>query len=408
MRVMCTVAAAPSHVRNVLPVARALGAAGHDVLVVTPEALLPMWKGQPVRAMAGLTNPAESMPRLTKEILGLPSDTDPEAFQETVSLTLVGGPHISEHYGSLLAVARDFKPQLILRDGWEPTACLVGEALGIPHVSAPSGSGQVLNPTALMAVLNRRRAEVGLPAVDDPNAIYRYGRLDCVPSRYSFARRGIPAAFAYRQPGADGRGESLPAWLAELPADQPLVMAALGGAAARFAMFLSEYGSALKKAHPALADFDPSGALQSIVDGLSQTGHVAVVATGGIPVDRTSVGPNVHVVDYLPQPMVLECADLFVTHGGYNSIREAIRAGVPMAVLPLFEDQFPNAARVEELGLGARIAQPKAAHVADTCKRLLADPGVAAEARRAQRHMLALPLVNAAVRHLERIAQQSP
>lgn len=405
MRVLCTVTAAPSHVSNVLPIARALGLAGHDVLVVTPEALVPLWDGQPVRVLAGLTDLAQNLPRVAAEILSLPPDIDPDEFRSVMSLTLMAGPHISENYGGLLNVARDFQPDLILRDGWEPTACLVAEALNTPHVSAPSGAGQVLDPAGLMVLLNQRRTEVGLPTDDDPNAIYRYGRLDCVPPGYSFARRGVPAAFSYRQPAADSRGESLPPWLAEPSPGQPLVVAAIGGAAA---IFLSEYGSAIKEAHPALADFDPPRGLQAIVDGLSQGDHVAVVATSGIPVDRASVGPNVHLVDWFPQPMLLECADLFVTHGGYNSIREATRAGVPMAVLPLFEDQFPNAVRVEELGLGARIGQPDAGHVADTCKRLLGDSAITAEARRAQRQMLALPLVGAAVRHLEQISARGP
>jgi N-glycosyltransferase len=401
MRVLCTVTAAPSHVRNVLPVACALGAAGHDVLVVTPDALVPLWDGRPVRVLPGLTDLAQNLPRVAVDILGLPPDMDHDEFRSIVSLTLMAGPHISDNYGPLLDIARDFRPDLILRDGFEPTACLVAEALDLPHVSAPSGAGQVLDPAGLMALLNKRRTEVGLPTDDDPTAIYRYGRLDCVPTRYSFATRGVPDAFAYRQPPGDRPGECLPAWLADLPAGQPLVVAAIGGAAA---IFLTEWGSAIKEAHPALSDFDPPRGLQAIVDGLSQGDHVAVVATSGIPVDRSSVGPNVHLVDWFPQPVLLECADLFVTHAGYNSIREAVRTGTPMAALPLFEDQFPNARRIEDLGLGARIPEPDAAHVAATCKRLLADPAITAQTRRAQRQMLALPLVDAAVRHLEQLA----
>ena len=96
MRVMCTVAAAPSHVRNVLPVARALGAAGHDVLVVTPEALLPMWKGQPVRAMAGLTNPAESMPRLTKQSAQQTPDELTILMGRTIERKALKGPEMCE------------------------------------------------------------------------------------------------------------------------------------------------------------------------------------------------------------------------------------------------------------------------------------------------------------------------
>lgn len=106
-------------------------------------------------------------------------------------------------------------------------------------------------------------------------------------------------------------------------------------------------------------------------------------------------GRDVHLVDQMPQPLLLRCAQLFVTHGGYNSIREAVGTGTPMAVAPRFGDQPANADRVQALGLGRRIpgpgAAPTAAEVAATCHRLLADPEVNARTRHAQRQMLALP-----------------
>lgn len=404
MRVLCTVGSAPSHVRAMLPVVRALGNAGHEVLVVTLDVLVGMFDGEPVRATGGLTDIAENLVRLAGEHRTLAPDIAPDAFRTAVSLSLMNGPHITENYGPLLAVAQDFKPDLVVRDGYEPTACLVAETLGVPHLPVPSGSAQVLDPVAVSALLNQRREEVGLPADDDPLAIYRYGRLDCMPARYSFARYRIPPAFAYRQPPTVDLGETLPEWLADLPVDRPLVMAAIGGSAALAVAF---YGNKIRDSHPAMATFDPPRALHAIIAGLSQVDCVAVVSTGGIPVDRTTAGPNVRVVDSFPQPMLLECADLFVTHGGYNSIREAVRAGVPMAVLPLFDDQFPNADRVEALGLGARVAHADPAPVADTCRRVLKDEAVAAEARRAQRHVLTLPLVDAAVAHLEEVVERS-
>lgn len=52
---------------------------------------------------------------------------------------------------------------------------------------------------------------------------------------------------------------------------------------------------------------------------------------------------------------VLEQADLFITHGGMNSINEAMYYGVPMLVFPYATDQPANADRIAELGLGKRM-----------------------------------------------------
>ena len=43
---------------------------------------------------------------------------------------------------------------------------------------------------------------------------------------------------------------------------------------------------------------------------------------------------NVHLYKSVPQVDVLECADVFVTHGGMNSVSESLVKGTPMVVIP--------------------------------------------------------------------------
>lgn len=68
------------------------------------------------------------------------------------------------------------------------------------------------------------------------------------------------------------------------------------------------------------------------------------------------VPPNVELRPVFPQLDVLRHADAFLSHTGMNSTMEALYFGVPLVAFPLQPEQEANARRVEELGLGRRLA----------------------------------------------------
>ncbi len=67
-------------------------------------------------------------------------------------------------------------------------------------------------------------------------------------------------------------------------------------------------------------------------------------------------GEGIYTFQSLPQVELLNDADLFITHGGLSSIKEAIDAEVPMLVYPVHATYDPkgNAARVVFHGMGLR------------------------------------------------------
>jgi UDP:flavonoid glycosyltransferase YjiC (YdhE family) len=67
-----------------------------------------------------------------------------------------------------------------------------------------------------------------------------------------------------------------------------------------------------------------------------------------------------------------------VTHGGNNSVSEAVGQGVPLVVLPFSTDQFAGAAAIERTGVGVAL-DPNSASVDELAEalRTVVDPGFA-------------------------------
>lgn len=77
------------------------------------------------------------------------------------------------------------------------------------------------------------------------------------------------------------------------------------------------------------------------------------LATGSAPrADLAPLPASWLVRETLPQVTLLAGSSAIVTHGGNNSVTEALTAGVPLLVLPLSTDQFTGAAAVEDAGFG--------------------------------------------------------
>ncbi|CAL9336555.1 Aclacinomycin-T 2-deoxy-L-fucose transferase [Streptomyces sp. enrichment culture] len=401
MRVLCTTLGSPSHGRAQLPLLRALAEAGHQVRVVTTDDLAPLFRDDDVQVTAALPEfpPIAEMGRHLAELKDTADSADPMGALTRLMLRIVAGPAVKPHLDTLLTLAREFRPDLILRDGMDMSAVLTAELLGVPQLPTPSGFSNILDPAEVLPHLNERREELGLPVRDDPLSVVPHGRVDYVPPAFSFARH-LPRTWAYRQTVDVERGKALPEWAAELPTDRPLVYAAIGTALPMVRARMADRAVPLPVELP-----DAAESLRAIAEAARALDDcTVVVSTSGIPLDIEGLPGHVHVTTRVPQPLLLETVDLFVTHGGFNSIREAMRTGTPLAVLPHFGDQHANAGRVEELGLGRHITDRSAAGIADVCRKLLADPAPRARARAAQLAMLTLPEVEHAVGDLEEIA----
>jgi MGT family glycosyltransferase len=83
-----------------------------------------------------------------------------------------------------------------------------------------------------------------------------------------------------------------------------------------------------------------------------------VVLSIGKTIDVTQLGSvpdNFLLSPYVPQLEILPRAQIFVTHGGANSVMEGLYYGIPMIIIPEGPERKMNAERIVDHGLGIQL-----------------------------------------------------
>jgi MGT family glycosyltransferase len=114
--------------------------------------------------------------------------------------------------------------------------------------------------------------------------------------------------------------------------------------------------------------------MRRVISCLAATSYRYIVSKGPLQAE-IDLAPNMTGAEFLPQTSVIPLCDLVITHGGNNTVTECLHFGKPMIVLPLFWDQYDNAQRMHELGLGIRLDtyQFTDSQMHNALARLLAD-----------------------------------
>jgi zeaxanthin glucosyltransferase len=248
-----------------------------------------------------------------------------------------------------------------------PTALPVGEEMyGVPSAWPPAIKPDPLEIESLRITARGvgeafthaynealRMIVSDVPMVDDAFrahgdlVLYNYPAALHGPVRTARLPRHVFLGSVMRQEIPD---HDVVAWLAR-PDDRPLVVVSLG-------TFMSTRVDVLERIAASLGKLDV---------------RVAMAIGGNRPDDVGPLPDDWLVRASLPQVSLLEQAHLLVTHGGNNSITEALHFGVPMLVLPFSTDQFDGAAAVER-GLAGVALDPNRASrplIAGTVRGLL-------------------------------------
>ncbi|XP_053206560.1 uncharacterized UDP-glucosyltransferase YdhE-like [Panonychus citri] len=94
--------------------------------------------------------------------------------------------------------------------------------------------------------------------------------------------------------------------------------------------------------------------MNMMISALSKSPHRFIISTGPFG-DSYKLYDNMWGDKYLDQVSILPKVDLFITHGGSNSLIESLTVGKPLLVIPQFGDQLANGQRIVDLKLGDKI-----------------------------------------------------
>jgi UDP:flavonoid glycosyltransferase YjiC (YdhE family) len=124
---------------------------------------------------------------------------------------------------------------------------------------------------------------------------------------------------------------------------------------------------------------DTAKLLGPTLEALAGGPYVVVATTGGsdtAALRRRYAGSGVHVEDYIDFDALFPHVDAFVTNGGYGSILQALRHGIPVVSAGTREGKNDNNARLAARGLGInlRTERPKPRRIADAVETVLREP----------------------------------
>jgi MGT family glycosyltransferase len=378
MKALFTVQPAIGHLHPLVPVAKALEAAGHEVAFCSSAGFRPDIEVFGFESFAaGLDWVAADRSTWT-DFPPMPPPPDP-AFPEFV-VTLFADITTRAMVPDVLSIAKAWRPDVIVREVMEWSGCLAGELLGIPHASiggnAYSGvdSPEIRyfpgNRLFAAEPYARHRTELGLPP--DPELIdpSKYLHLCFMPKRWERPGLPAPANTQYvRHVSVERPGDVLPQWTHDL-SGRPTVYAALG---------------TIAHAMP--------GIFELILEALANEDVELVLAVGQDPSAFGPQPPNVHIEQYVPQTQLLPHCDVFISHGGFNSIKEALSCGVPLVVLPIMSDEPYSAERSAALGIGRAVAPGERTPetIREAVRAVLTDTSYRARAQELSAEMHDLP-----------------
>jgi UDP:flavonoid glycosyltransferase YjiC (YdhE family) len=357
VRVLMVSAPMLGHVFPLVPLARAMVAAGHDVEVATAGDGLAVGRaGLPVHDLV----PGFDFTRIVRRVMlshPLVARAELAGTAGTRGVRLLFGPVNDQLADPLVDLVRRTAPDLIVYEPLAPAALVAAARAGVPAVlqenSLFDGPALVQATGArLAAVLGRHR----LAALPASSAVVSIAPPSVLPGRTGWPMRPVPY-------GGEG---ALPDWLAA-PAARP-----------RIAVTRSTVAG----------------------PGAGRLMRTVPAAAGGVDAEFVLVRPdrdatrkplpdNVRTVDWVPLSALLASCAAVVHHGGAGTALAALYAGVPQLIVNGPGDRRPNGQLIAARGAGLALDERGVDAAALT--RLVTDAGLRESATAVRDEIAAMP-----------------
>ncbi len=385
MRVLFTCIQGYGHLHPMLPLACALEEAGHQVAFSSSERFCSRIRQAGFAALPAGPDLAEvheqALRRIETSTFG---PDDPWRFGALLFAGVAGPAKAAD----LAELVTDWEADLVVHDTTDFAGPLAAARAGVPYAAHSFGA---LLPSEFWMLGSELMAPAwkqwGL-APGPLAGMFRHLYLDiCPPGFQAPHARHLDMAHPLRPVPFDTTVEAgLPPWVATLEG-RPTVYVTLG-----------------------TIDNHAPGVFETVLEGLRDE-PVNVVVTVGHTRDPDDLGPqpdHVHVERYVPQSLLFPHCDAVVAHGGSGTTLSALAAGLPLLLLPQGANQFWNAERAVELGIGSRLLPDELdpAAVRREVRTLLDEPSYRSRAQALRHEIEQMPGPDVAVELLERLGRE--
>jgi hypothetical protein len=229
--------------------------------------------------------------------------------------------------GAQAAVA-SFQPDLVVHESGELSVRVAAAAHGIPTVALNPALTITAYATSMSAGIAPLRESLGLDPDPQGNDLLSSPTLSWFPRSFD-----LPDADGYDVRRYYDPATTPPSQVA----DRDTIYVTLGSEAAGLPFF--------------------ADVISQVVPGAREADLPVIVATGKpVPPELLGALDGVRVETWVDPEALLPRCRVVVCHAGSGTTLAALAAGVPIVAVPLFADQPHNAARIEETGVGRRVA----------------------------------------------------